>query len=447
MNLRRTSRGLLLALLPVVASACGTGAAGRDDPGPVDTGSRQHTAAAAPDVVATEPSSTSATDPPARLPEVSVVRAVADIEGRVALIDATGQVGLHEDALLSADGTTVVVVNAGDETTTVRWIDTATSEILTEIELTGELDAVATDPNAEVVGLVDRAGDRSDDAIAPGRETTEIVVADVDGEQFRRRLKGNVVPEAFSDWRLESSNAPGAAFVIEFSPPLHPTHYRVGLLDVATGTIGLPLNLRDKSQSVDQLMAGISRSSVVASDPGLLFTLYRGHHDEGNGNYAFIHTLAFGNGVWCLEVPSVMDLANLPGAVAVTPDGDDLVAVSSNGTIASIAIADIIDFEAMPIFDEAVTVGDSTDHPPTITTAGEHLLVGLGTTLLEVDPATLTALTSATMPIAVDAVASGAAGVVVAGEGRLLLLDERRMMVAASEVPEGLGTVVRIVMG
>ena len=439
---------LLLALLPLGVAACGTAAAGTAADATMLGDVAPQPTAIRPAAEATESLTElqSPLDPTVAISALSVVRAIADAEGRVALMDETGHVDVHDDALLSSDGRTAVVIDAGEKTTVVRWIRTATAEILSEVELSGALDAVVTDPRAEFVGLVDAGNERAGDEIAPGRETTEIIVADRNGEQFRTRLGGNVVPEAFSDWTLEDSTTPAAAFVIEYSPPLHPTHYRVRLLDLATATLGLPLDLRDKTQSVDQLMAGISRSSVVASDSGLLFTLYRGHHDEGGGNYAFIHTLAFGNGVWCLEVPTEMDLAAHPGAIAVTPDGDHLVAVSSNGTIASIAINDILDFEAQPIFGEAVTVAASaTDHAPAITTAGRHLLVGVGTTLVQLDPLTLTVVSSTTVPIRVEAIASAADTVVVAGNGRLLLLDEQHAVRAESQVPAGLGTVARVV--
>jgi hypothetical protein len=34
---------------------------------------------------------------------------------------------------------------------------------------------------------------------------------------------------------------------------------------------------------------------------------------------AFIHTLAFGGGVWCLEVPVEMELSERAGALAIAP--------------------------------------------------------------------------------------------------------------------------------
>ena len=132
---------------------------------------------------------------------------------------------------------------------------------------------------------------------------------------------------------------PDTVYLLEYLPAEAPTHYRVRVLHTSTGEVGLPVNLRDKSTPVDAEMAGISRTQVVSGhDDGLLFTLYRGVAGEGDRHgYAFVHTLGFAGGVWCLDIAPEMELDRLPGALVVA--GDRLVVASANGTIGSYDIA------------------------------------------------------------------------------------------------------------
>jgi hypothetical protein len=89
-------------------------------------------------------------------------------------------------------------------------------------------------------------------------------------------------------------------------------------------------------------MAGLTRDQVLASESGLLFTLYRGTSDMPDGHpYAFVHTLGLFDGVWCLDVPAEMELEHVPGALAVS--GDLLYVASANGTVGAYSIDDLLD--------------------------------------------------------------------------------------------------------
>ena len=438
---------LLVGVLVAATAACGTATADPGGPGPAGVDPSPPDAA-----VSTPPRADTTVTTPApavtEVPQVTGLKAMVDVEGRLATHDGDGSFVVHERGLVSADGLTAVVVEAGGATTVLRWITLETGDTTASIELAGDLVAVASTTDAHTIALVDDAGAAADGAIAAGRTSTDVVVASPAGELFRRRIDGNIVPEAFSAWTQPGTTVPGATFVIDHQPPEQPTRYRVRVLDLATGELTLPFNLRDKVQAVDQLMAGISRTSVVASEADLLFTLYRGHHDEGVGSYAFIHTLAFGGGVWCLEVPVGMELADRAGALAMAPDGRDLLAVSANGTIASIAVESIIDFERMPVFGPTRSLGAvssaDVEGAPAVATGVDSLHVGLGTTLFEVDPGDLSVRASSEMPIHLEAVDASDAGVVAVGDGRVLLVADGAVA-AESSVPVGLGTIVRVV--
>ena len=155
------------------------------------------------------------------------------------------------------------------------------------------------------------------------------------------RFDSVLVPEAFAD-AFDSSAAglPIGVFVIEY---LAANTYRVRVIDTASGQLGLPLNLRDKSQTVDEVMTAVSRTAVFEPNNQLLFTLYQDASEGGENVGSFIHTLGLFDGVWCLDVPAKLGLADHPGALAVNPAGSRLYVASSIGGVAGYVVSDITD--------------------------------------------------------------------------------------------------------
>ena len=147
------------------------------------------------------------------------------------------------------------------------------------------------------------------------------------------------------------------------------------VLSTETGDVSLPLNLRNKSEQVDERMAGFSRSQIVAEDHGLLFTLYRGTLDgtPDGEPYAFVHTLDFADGVWCLEVDRRLELDRLAGSLAVA--GDRLYVASANGMVGSYPIPSIADPNLSPSMDWVADTGSSTRAAPVATADHEAVYV------------------------------------------------------------------------
>ncbi|HEX4981679.1 MAG TPA: hypothetical protein VFV63_08275 [Ilumatobacteraceae bacterium] len=255
--------------------------------------------------------------------------------------------------LVGLDGRTLVEAAAGGaDATEVRWTNLFTGETTGVASIAdARVVPTVTDGTGRYVALVSEADGQPDGAIAPGRASSTIVIADRDlGERYRTTLEGNFHPEAFgiSDG---PDGVPDTVYVLEYLPADAPTHYRVRVLQTATGDVGLPVNLRDKASQVDATMAGVSRTQVVSDhDGGLLFTLYRGVAGEGDRHgYAFVHTLGLAGGVWCLDIAHEMELDTQPGALVVA--GDRLVVASANGTIGSYDIAAVLDPAREPVMD------------------------------------------------------------------------------------------------
>jgi hypothetical protein len=255
--------------------------------------------------------------------------------------------------LVALDRRTFVEAISGDaDTTEVRWADLFTGDQLGHALLDGaDLMPTVTDTTGRFVALVSEAAAQVDGTIAPGRESSTIVIADRElGERYRTRLAGNFYPEAFGI-TVTASGEPDTIYLLEYLPAEAPTHYRVRVLHTPTGEIGLPVSLRFKTQEVDAEMAGISRTQVVSGhDGGLVFTLYRGVAGEGDRHgYAFVHTLGLAGGVWCLDIAKEMELDTQSGALVVA--GDRLVVASANGTIGNYEIAAVPDPTRQPVMD------------------------------------------------------------------------------------------------
>jgi hypothetical protein len=268
---------------------------------------------------------------------------IGDAAGRVALVDDGGVARPVRDddwhQTISLDGTfSVSTTLVGPGNTKIAWDALPSGDVLGGTVLPGaDMEATATQVGGNLTAFVNRATPITDDSIAGGRDASTIVLASPEGEVARYELDGNVVPEAIGSNVVDGM--PTQLFLLEYLPAEAPTRYRVRTLDTATGTMALPLNLRDKvGPAVDQEMAGVTRGQVLASEHGYLFTLYRGTSDMPGGHpYAFVHTLDLYDGVWCLGIPPEMELEHLPGAIAAF--GDRLYVASANGMVGAYDIA------------------------------------------------------------------------------------------------------------
>jgi hypothetical protein len=293
----------------------------------------------------------------------------------------------------SPDGSTAVLtIQPGTARTLgqthVAWAALPTAEPSHDIVIEGiELEVTAVSDGAELVALTNYAAEPVGDQIAGAKETTNLLLATRDGVVAKYGLDGNFEAEAFGR-RMAANGLPAQLFLLEYFPADAPTHYRVRVFSTETGEVSLPLNLRNKTQTVDERMAGISRSQVIADEHGLLFTLYRATDEMPDGHpYAFVHTLDLADGVWCLDVDPSLELDHLPGALAV--GGDRLYVASANGRVGSFPIPSISDPNRSPTMDWVVAVARPGDEPPVLVADADGVWVGddgaVGSRLVRLD--------------------------------------------------------------
>ncbi len=315
------------------------------------------------------------------------VLAVADADGDVGLVDVGRegwvQVRRNWETAMSLDGRYSVATKqllSGDPKAPTRetiaaWDSLPDGRTLGEISL-GEPDLAptATQVGGHLVAFTDLV-EPDDGVIAAPRAQSRIVLADPDGVRWQAELDGNFEPEAFGG-RRGADGLPAQLFLLEYFPAAAPRFYRVRVLSLETGEVSLPLNLRDKTQQVDERMAGISRRQVLSGEHGLLFTLYRGTMDgtPDGEPYAFIHVLDLADGVWCLDVPPELELERLPGSLAV--GGDRLYVASANGSVGSMSIPSISDVRSPPEFDWIVEVSRSAEVAPALAADADGVWVG-----------------------------------------------------------------------
>ena len=262
-----------------------------------------------------------------------------------------------------------------------RWRDGSTSQSRRG-RLVDDVVPLVTDLHGRYVALGPSPGEVVPGTIAPGRTRRRSScwrrAVRSTGHARRQRRPGGLLHGA------RDRPAP-FVFLLEYLPAAAPTHYRVRVLDPVSGALSWPFNLRQKELSVDTEMAGISRDQVVAADRGLLFTLYRGHHAGEDASYAFVHVLGMGGGVWCLAVPAELDLAAVPGAVAVSPDESTLYVASANGSLATYEIDAVLDADRDPSASVVVHgLPAGGDRPAlAVTDAGIVLAQGAGVVWLD----------------------------------------------------------------
>ncbi|HZX53643.1 MAG TPA: hypothetical protein VFE86_03135 [Ilumatobacteraceae bacterium] len=252
-----------------------------------------------------------------------------------------------------------------------------------------------------------------------------------------------VVPEAFANVFQEGGDGlPMGVFVIDY---LAEHTYRVRVIDTASGQLGLPLNLRDKSQTVDEVMTAVSRTAVFEPNHQLLFTLYPDATEDGENVGSFIHTLGLLNGVWRLDVPEALGLADHPGALAVTPNGSRLFAASSTGGVAGFEVSDITTSGSDMPKARKTTALDTSAPRVAIGASEKEVVVALSGKLFRLDPATLAVRDSFTWGMDVEALTALADGsIVMVGNGRMTMLSPDDQIMAERGLPAGMNEVTRV---
>ncbi len=277
--------------------------------------------------------------------------------------------------------------------------------------------------------------------ISAATTSTMVVLATPSGELRRWTFNSVVVPEAFAE-AASVDGLPIGVFVIEYLA----THtYRVRVIDTASGELGLPLNLRDKSQTVDEVMTAVSRTAVFDPARQLLFTLYQDASEGGENLGSFIHTLGLINGVWCLDVPEAIGLADHPGALAVSPDGSRLYAASSTGGVAGYVVDDITDSDVTMPTARTTARLDASAGRVAIGSSADQVVVALGSKLFRLDPTTLAVTDSFTWDMDIEAVTVLADhSIVIVGTGRMTLVSGDDQIMAERVLPGLTSEVTRV---
>jgi hypothetical protein len=343
-----------------------------------------------------------------------------------------GRDPIDTPGVMGPSGSVVVSSDTIDGRSTIEWHQLLTDEISASIQVDGEVRPTAISEDGELVALIGIVG----------KQTTVVLATQSQGEVRRWTFDALLVPEAFSNaYMPDGDGLPIGVFVIEY---LATDTYRVRLIDTATGELGLPLNLRDKSQTVDEIMTAVSRTAVFEPNNQLLFTLYQDATEGGESVGSFIHTLGLANGVWCLDVPAELGLADHPGALAVNPAGSRLFAASSTGGVAGYEVDDVLAIgpempqasatTALPASAERVAIGASQD----------EVVLALGGSLFRLDPDTLAVRDSFTWDMDVEALTVlDDGGIVIVGTRRMSLLSADNQLL--DEAPLGdIGEITRV---
>jgi DNA-binding beta-propeller fold protein YncE len=429
--MRGTTTTIAITLL---LASCGAAAASQSS---VPSASAP-AASAAP--LATEPSAVSTSPAPTTVAH-RINDAEAAFPARLALTTKDGHVvtlsphatPVVTAAVMAPTGKVMVSADALGGHTTVEWHDLRTDVISTSIQIDGDFHPAAVAQDGKLVAL-----------ISPGETSTTVVLATPSqGEMRRWTFDAVVVPEAFDNaFDSPSDGLPMGVFVIEY---LAAHTYRVRVIDTATGQLGLPLNLRDKSQTVDEVMTAVSRTAVFEPVNQLLFTLYQDASEGSENVGSFIHTLGLFNGVWCLDVPSELGLADHPGALAVSPDGTRLYAASSTGGVAGYTVSDITNFgPEMPKARVVAALGSSSSRAA-IAASNDEVVVALGGSIFRLDPQTLAVRDQFTWDMDVEALTLLDDGsIVIVGTRRITMVSPDHQLVAERILPMDLAEITRL---
>ncbi|WP_233512352.1 YncE family protein [Micromonospora deserti] len=292
------------------------------------------------------------------------------------------------NSVATADGSAIYATALAGADTDFWRIDTATGHASARLRLPGRWVPQAVSASGTRVALtsseVSVTGGRPD-----GRDVTPVLIADTTGVQHRLELRGNFVPETFTEDLA-------GLFVLEWLPAKAPDRYRVRVVDLQTRVPG-PLVTRSKApipSGAEEEMRGDGRQAVLAPNRTILYTLYTHQPDHQHtrdlvsgrpGNvHAFVHTLNLAERwAYCIDLPHPFGEAPANGhAMAISSDGGRLfVADVTSGRIAEISSEDLTVSRTTTMAEGAGTGHAVADR--------DRLFVGAGTMVRTVDLAGL----------------------------------------------------------
>ncbi len=381
-----------------------------------------------------------ATQPAPDTTSGTITDAEAAFPARLAVTTKDGQVltfSPHETpvvtpGVMAPTGEVVVSASTMAGRTTIEWHHVRTDQISASVQIEGDFRPTAVAQDGKLVALIG----------STATSTTVVLATPSGGEERRWTFDATLVPEAFANAYEPGGDLPIGVFVIEY---LDTNTYRVRVIDTATGQLGLPLNLRDKGQTVDEIMTAVSRTAVFDPQNQLLFTLYQDATEGGENVGSFIHTLGLINGVWCLDVPRELGLADHPGALAVSPDGARLFAASSTGGVAGYNVADITNYGPdMPTASATAALGGEASRAAVGASNGE-VVVALDGRLSRLDPVTLAVRDSFTWDMDVEALTVLADGsLIIVGTGRMTMVSPDDEIMAERVLPGDFAEITRV---
>lgn len=291
-------------------------------------------------------------------------------------------------SVATADGL-AIYATAPEGVDTAFWrIDSATGRTSTRVKLPGRWVPQAVSASGTKVALTSNEMDVTKGR-PDGRDVTPVLIADVTGVQHRLELRGNFVPETFTEDLA-------GLFVLEWLPAKAPDRYRVRVVDLATKTPG-PLYTRTKAPippGAEEEMRGDGRQAVLAPDRTTLYTLYTHQPDHQHtrnlisgrpGNvHAFVHTLNLdARWAYCIDLPHPFGEAPASGhTMTISPDGGRLFVVDvTSGNAAEISTEELTVRRTVTL-----AKGTGTGHA---VADRDRLFIGAGTMVRTVDLARL----------------------------------------------------------
>lgn len=253
----------------------------------------------------------------------------------------------------SADGKHYYAAFDSMGMTAVHGFDLKTGTIQSSFALDGAWSLSRVSANGAWLAFTANVSDADKTAMTQsnGWKTNIAIVEAASGKISRNTtLDGN--------FEVDALNSNGTSlFLIEHSPAVNPTDYRVRLYDLTAGQLQVGA-IVDKREP-DEVMVGYPWDAVATPEGTWLLTLYL----KTNEQSAFIHALNLANGyAWCINLPgrgSTDALKNY--TLALSPEGRTMYAINSAlGSVSVLNVGDPDVSRTIP-FAPSTTASQTTD--------------------------------------------------------------------------------------